>query len=447
MKKNRSLLDYIKNVLIEFFASIAAFFKESWKEILGFKKQALIFVPLACLQIGGLISASYAFKNNVSLSIFASSINVTREIKNKGDLNLTFQSSSVRYDSNELRNLESFVFSMNTYTYASSHAFISPTDNANQISIGKVTSISTLDDKIKSESDFDCGVANFCNFNNEVIDSPVFAGAHLEKVFSTYDTLVWSRFPFEGKDGGSYISDALADALIAADPNDQYTDYESLIGSKMIYELNGESYALSINNIYKTDVRFGPSVSATFDYPIITDCDRLYLNNDISLFASSMGDSGEFKELIYQLALQEDKGLDFHCYIVKSMDEKEACPEEDYLVNLIKHASDSGSSLINGNNIPAFSMLVVLLALNLIASVYIGYKFTFNKWKSGLVIASVTSLLFILMSGLLFVILGSGLEASIILNPVYGGIGVLMPFVILGIALLVGKIKKGHFKI
>ena len=259
--------------------------------------------------------------------------------------------------------------------------------------------------------------------------------------------LVSEDFNFEGKDGSSFISSVLADVLIAADPNDQYTDYESLIGSKMIYELNGDSYAFSINNIYRADTWFGPSVSATFQYPFITDCDRLYLNNDISLFASSMGDFGEFSELIYQLALQEDNGLDFGCYFVKSVNEKEPYPEEAYLVNLIKHASDSGSSLINGNNIPTFTMLVVLLVLNLIASVYIGYKFTFSKWKSGLAIASATSLLFILISGLLFIIFGAGLKASIILNPVYGGIGVLMPFVILGIALLVGKIKKGHFKI
>lgn len=447
MKKIRPLLDYIKNVLIEFFASIAVFFKESWKEILGFKKQAIIFVPLACLQIGSLISASYAFKNNVSLSIFASSINVTREIKNKGDLNLTFFSEGKRYSSNELLYLETFVNSMNNYTYSSSHTFLSPINHDGTNMIGSVISLSPLNEDATTSVSFDCGVVNFCNYNHEVIDSPVFSGAHLEKVFSTNETLAWRGFNFEGKDGSSFISSALADALIAADPNDQYTDYESLIGSKMIYEVDGQHYALSINNIYRADTWFGPSVSATFHYPFITDCDKLYLNNDVSLFASSIGDSGEFKELIYQLALQEDKGLDFHCYFVKSIDEKEACPEEDYLVNLIKHASDSGSSLITGNNIPAFSILIVLLALNLIASVYIGYKFTFNKWKSGLVIASVTSLLFILISGILFIILGSGLEASIIFNPVYGGIGVLMPFVILGIALLVGKIKKGHFKI
>lgn len=447
MKKIRSLLDYIKNVLIEFFSSIASFFKESWKEILGFKKQAIILIPLICLQIGCLVSASYGFRDNVSLSIFASSINVTREIKDKGELNLTFYSKGKKFSSNELLYLETFVNRMNNYTYRSSHTFLSPINSDGSNMIGSVISISPLNENLITSASFNCGVVNFCNYNHEVTDSPVFSGAHLEKVFSTYETLAWRGFNFEGKDGSSFISSVLADVLIAADPNDQYTDYESLIGSKMIYELNGDSYAFSINNIYRADTWFGPSVSATFQYPFITDCDRLYLNNDISLFASSMGDFGEFSELIYQLALQEDNGLDFGCYFVKSVNEKEPYPEEAYLVNLIKHASDSGSSLINGNNIPAFTMLVVLLVLNLIASVYIGYKFTFSKWKSGLAIASATSLLFILISGLLFIIFGAGLKASIILNPVYGGIGVLMPFVILGIALLVGKIKKGHFKI
>ena len=323
-------------------------------------------------------------------------------------------------------------------TYDSMH-FLSPVSGDGSIVSGRPLSISVGSNTTTFDG-ISCGVANYGNFNNETVGAKWLAGCNLESLFKDLEHLAWTAFPFDGKDASSFISTALADELIKSDINDAFDSYDSLLGARLSYEMGGQIFHFSINNIYSSTSYLGPAVCLQFDNPIITDCSSLFVNRSLSYFFSVTENVISLRENIYQLAEPKFSNLYFETYFQSKNGEK--ILSKDIVPNIIKNLYRDYYQPINSDNLISFLMMVSSLALASLAGLAVGLKNPSIRIWNAYALSLFFSGCFTMVLGIIFTCLGQGLLAFQICNPVIGVLSVFLPLFVCTVLVLGSHIRR-----
>lgn len=405
-----------------------------------FKRHEIYLLTGLCLFT--CVSSSFCFKNSSVLNAWAESFLDADAIIKNNYSHYTIQSSPTEFNSaDQLNDAINDLKDIHQATYDSMH-FLSPVGSDNEISIGTPLKLS-MNDETTAIDGVSCGVANYGNFNNETVGAKWFAGCNIESLFKDSEHLVWTLFPFEGKDASSFISTALADQLIKSDVNDSFDSYESLLGAQLSYELDGKIFQFSINNIYSSTSYLGPAVCLQFDNPIITDCPSLFTNRDLSYFFSFTENVISLRENIYQLAEPKFSDFKFQTYFQNKSGEK--ILSEDIVPDIIKTLYKDYYQPINSDNIIWFLVMITCFALTAFAGIAIGLKSDSIMIWNACGLALLFSGGFIVIFGIVFASLGQGLLSFQICNPVTGALGVLLPLFVCAF-LALGTFMRGRLK-
>lgn len=402
-----------------------------------FKRPEIYFLVL--FSVSAVTCSSISFRNSSVLNAWAESFLEADAIINNDYSHYTIQSSAVNYEtSDELRRAMSDLTAIHQATYEAMH-FLSPVDSRGENVKGSPLRLSS-DTATTDLSGISCGVANFGNFNNETVGAICFAGCQLESLFKDSEHLVWTRFPFEGKDASSFISSSLADELIAFDPDDCFSDYESLLGARLSYEFDGQVFEFSINNVYRSTSYLGPAVDRQFDSPIITDCYSLYTARDLALFFSVTDGIIQLRENIYHLSEPRFSGLSFETYFMTK--DGGVVESNDSVPEVIKNLYSDYYEPINSSNYVPFFLMVISTLLAIGFGFFVGFRNpSMMLWHVN-ALGLVFSCFFMIVSGTVFVCLGGGLLSFQVCNPVAGAVGTLLPLAIpltMGLAIVIRR--------
>lgn len=430
MQRIVSGLKKIWEIIKRYFHNFIVFILNSLKctkEIASNWRSYVIFA----LFLSELCLSSIAFYDNTFLSIYADSFYISKSIIDSEYLDFTFQTYSKKIDSKEFNRLNELIFSMNQYTYERTFTFLSlSSHNYDSPTTGRIASISSVDDSISLELNFNSGISTFSNYTNEWYGTKFFAGTHLEKILNSEETIFWRNFPFEGKDASSYISSDFAEYVININPNDQFSTYDDLIGMKIKYELdNGQNYYFSVNNIYNAISYFGPAVTETLGTPIITDCSKLFTTNPVSIYSSCIGSVLDLRELFYQLGPETQNGYEFMCYYVNANGNRISCDNSQLILDDILNVGTPDYSMMQNTNIIAFVFLILIILSQFIFVIFFSLKSKMSS-KSLLVIGILFSLVFMIVDGIIFSCFGGSIIAYKLLNFVFGLCGSLIPILL-----------------
>lgn len=200
------------------------------------------------------------------------------------------------------------------------------------------------------DQNFSTKIATFYNYNNEEVNLDTYAAVKLLRYDNSLEGKNFSSYPFQGKNGSSYISSRLADVLIACDPLDSYSSYGDLLGAKYSIFVGGESFFFSINNIYMADSYAEPRLFDALMDPIILDFSTIYETSQCTFYCCFDSDSQSFyhgMRLIGKASVDK-KGMAAE-YVSKAG--RFRCPFSDNVQSLAENLGDGANLLLGGDNV------------------------------------------------------------------------------------------------
>jgi len=149
---------------------------------------------------------------------------------------------------------------------------------------------------------FSSSIADFFSYYDESVGETRFSGAALAPFDSSRTGVSFSSYPFAGKDGSSFISQRLADKIIAGDTSGEFRGYSDFLGKSYSLVFGGRIYHLSINNIYLKDTLLENEISGMLLDPIITNVSGLF-SSRCSLVSGVGSDAITFRQLLRKFYL------------------------------------------------------------------------------------------------------------------------------------------------